>query len=441
MSDYMFVLDSHLSSEQARAVNLVREATEEANLTLFLTGAAMRDMMGGFPIRELDFTVEGPALKLAKSLAGKAGVELIETDDLRKSAYFLFPGDVPVHISMARREKYGKPGAKPSVQPALIHEDLSCRDITVNAIALSLSKASRGLLLDPTNGLGDLDRKELRAVSNYSLYDDPARIFRLIRLRVRLGFTIDERTWNQYKNVREANLESKIPVPALARELRQIGSETAAGDILKALDEEQLLAVFSPALTGAKLNLPGFAKLQKAQMSVPFGVTFHADHFSSFLATLVEKLSSRERSQFLAQSGLDKSDLDTAVKLESRATKFEKELAAAKFSRPSAAYAFMSKAPGEVLLYILAHSNQRTILDRLRNYFGKYLQTAQEVTEEEVVEAGGKPGTPSFAKIQAKLITARLDARPKKVVVEEPPPPPPPPAPGRRPASNSSFGR
>lgn len=438
----MFMLDSHLSGDQARAVNLIRAATEEANLTLFLTGAAMRDMMGGFPIRELDFTVEGPALKLVKTLANaKTGVQLIETDDLRKSALLLFPGNVPVHISMARQEKYGRPGAKPSVQPAAIHDDLRCRDITVNAVALSLSKASRGLLLDPTNGLGDLNLKELRAVSNYSLYDDPARILRLIRLRVRLGFTVEERTWNQYKNVREAKLETKIPASALARELRQIAMEPAAGDILKALDDEQLLGVFSPSLTGAKLNLPGFARLQKAAQTVPYGLAFEADQFSLFLATLVEKLSSRERSKFLEQSGLEKADLDAATKMEAKANKFERELAAAKFTRPSAAYVFMHKAPGEVLLYLLAHSNQRIVLDRIKNYLGKYLQTAQEVTEQEVIEAGGVVGTPSFAKVQAKLIATRLDTRPKKVVVEEPPPAPPPPTTGRRPASNSSFGR
>lgn len=437
----MFMLDSHLSGDQARAVTLIRAAAEEANLTLFLTGAAMRDMMGGFPIRELDFTVEGAALKLAKALIGKAGVELVESDDLRKSAFLLFPGDVPVHISMARQEKYARPGAKPAVTPAAIHDDLRCRDFTVNAIALSLSKASRGLLLDPTNGLGDLERKELRAVSNYSLYDDPARVLRLIRLRIRLGFTVDERTWNQYKNVREAKLEVKIPSAALARELRQIGIEPTAGDILKALDDEHLLPVFSPALTGPKLNLPGFARLQKAQQAVPFGLPFPADHFSLFLATLLEKLSSRERSQLAAQSGIEKADLDAAAKLETRAKKFEKELAAAKFTKPSTAYTFLQKAPGEVLLHLLAHSTQRIVLDRIKNYLGKYLQTAGEVTEQDVLDNGGVLNTPNFAKVQAKLIAARLDARPKKVVVEEPPPPPPLPTTGRRPASNSSFGR
>ncbi len=76
-------------------------------------------------------------------------------------------------LGMARQEKYAKPGAKPSVKPATIHEDLRGRDFTINSIALSLNPASRGLLLDPNNGVGDLERKELRAVSNYTLYDDP----------------------------------------------------------------------------------------------------------------------------------------------------------------------------------------------------------------------------------------------------------------------------
>jgi hypothetical protein len=83
-------------------------------------------------------------------------------------------------------------------------------------------------------------------------------------------------------------------------------------------------------------------------------------------------------------------------------------------------------------------SSQRLVLDRVKNYLQKYLPTAQEVTEKDVMEKGAEPGTPKFAKVHQQLINARLDARPKKVVVEEPPPPPPP-GPGRR--SASPFGR
>src|SRR5690606_37136713 len=99
-----------------------------------------------------------------------------------KNIELLFPGGNTVEIRMARQEKYGKTGTKPQVIPATIHEDLRGRDFTINALALSLNRASRGLLIDPTNGLADLGRRELRAVTNYALYDSPVRLFRLIRL-------------------------------------------------------------------------------------------------------------------------------------------------------------------------------------------------------------------------------------------------------------------
>jgi tRNA nucleotidyltransferase (CCA-adding enzyme) len=438
MSDYLFKLDSHLSGEQARAVAAVREAAETENLNLFLTGGAMRDMMGGYPIRDLDFTVEGPAIKFAKAIAQKTGAETLSVDDFRKTVEMRFSGNVLASISMAHQEKYPKPAAKPQIQPSTIHEDLQCRDFTVNAIALSLGKASRGLLLDPTNGLGDLEHKELRAVSNYTLYDDPIRLLRLIRLRARLNFTANERTMNQYANVREAKLETKIAAAALEAELRQIALDPHSGEILKALEGEDLLYVISPALTGPKLNLSGFARLQKAMSSLPSGLGLPIDHYSLFLSLLLEKLTPRERTQIISTLDIGKSVVDAALKLESRAGKFERELAAAKLSKPSASYAMLSKVPGEVLLYILMHSSQRIVLDRIKNYLGKYLPTAQEVTEREVIDKGGAPGTPKFTKLQQQLIAARLDARPRKVVVEAPPPPPPA-GPGRR--SISSFGR
>ncbi len=66
MGDYMFLLESHLSAGQYRVVGQMRELAAEAGASVFLTGGAMRDTLGGFPVRDLDFTVEGSALKLAK---------------------------------------------------------------------------------------------------------------------------------------------------------------------------------------------------------------------------------------------------------------------------------------------------------------------------------------------------------------------------------------
>src|SRR5258706_15585573 len=172
---------------------------------------------------------------------------------------------------MARQERYPKAGGKPQITAATIHEDLRMRDFTVNAVALSLNKASLGLPIDPTNGVGDIERKELRAIHNYSFYDDPARMLRVFRFQVRLGYTIDERTRLQYENAREAEMLTKVSTEALGAELRHMASEPNAGDLLQMLETEQLDPLFSTPLSGAKLNLRAFAKPQKDRLMEAHG--------------------------------------------------------------------------------------------------------------------------------------------------------------------------
>src|SRR5262245_29620690 len=269
MSDYLFMLENHLSTDQNRVVAEVQAAASAANLSLFLTGGAMRDMLGGFQIRDLDFTVEGNALKVAKALIAKTGARVLLTDERRRTTELLFPGGVTAEISMSRRERYQRTGGRPQVTPDTIQEDLRRRDFTVNAIALSLNRASRGLLLDPMNGLADLGRRELRTLYATAFYDDPARLLRLLRLRLRLGYTVEERTQSQYQNARAAKVETHISRRMLGEELKHIATEPNPAEVVHALEQDGLLALFSPALTGPKLNLAGLAKLEKVRRLLP----------------------------------------------------------------------------------------------------------------------------------------------------------------------------
>src|SRR5215471_11463464 len=102
MSDYIYMLESHLSPDQNRVVEDVQAAAGAVNVNLFLTGGAMRDMLAGFRIRDLDFVVEGNALKVARSLAEKAGAKILSTDEDRKTAEMVFPSGVTAQIAMSR---------------------------------------------------------------------------------------------------------------------------------------------------------------------------------------------------------------------------------------------------------------------------------------------------------------------------------------------------
>jgi tRNA nucleotidyltransferase (CCA-adding enzyme) len=421
MSDYMFMLESHLSADQNRAVaELIKEASH-ANVNLFLTGGAMRDMLGGFQVRDLDFTVEGNALKLAKTVATRTHARVLETDDNRKSTELLFPTGVRAEISMSRQEVYPRTGARPQVTPAPIQDDLRRRDFTINAIALSLNRGSRGLLIDPTNGLADLGNKELRATHSYTFFDDPARLLRLIRFRVRFGFTVDERTERQYQNAREAGVEKYIAGRDLFEELRSIAEEQSAADVLRAFEKDGMLAIFSETLAGPKLSFLSLAKLERLKRLFPVNDGFGVGGLAPFLSVLTEKFNPRERTALAKTLEMRRSELDMWQKLEPRVKKLEHELKSARLRQPSQIYQVVSKAAGEEILYLMYRSGQKIVQDRLRNYLQKYYPAAQEVTDAEVEKAGAKPGTAKFAKLKEQLIITRLNTRKK------PAPPPPPP--------------
>jgi tRNA nucleotidyltransferase/poly(A) polymerase len=426
MSDYVYMLESHLSPDQNRVVEEVQLAAAQANVNLFLTGGAMRDMLAGLRIRDLDFVVEGNALKVARSIGERTGAQIVSVEEVRKSAELVFAGGVTAQIGMSRQEKYARTGAKPQVSGATIQEDLRGRDFTCNAIALSLNKASRGLLLDPMNGLADIERHELRAISTYGFYDDPSRLLRLIRFGVRLGFTVEERTRMQVANAREAEVEKLIPPRVLGDELRRISMEDSPSEILKKLDEAGLLVLFAPGLTGPKLNLPGIVKFEKNSRLLPDDARSRAARFGPFLYALTEKFTVKEKQALVKATDMQKAELDPWQKLDARAKKLETSLRAARVRKASHVYQIMTAAAPDEILFQLYHSTFKPVQERMRNYYQKYLPLLQEITPEEWATVEGKPGTPKYNKARDSFIASRLDRKVKKPVVPEAPPVPQP---------------
>src|SRR6185437_16910444 len=94
----------------------------------------------------------------------KGGAHIALENERLRHYEMVFAGDVDGSISAARDDYYERPGARPELRFSSIMEDLRRRDFSINAIALSLNVQSRGLLLDPTNGLADLEKQEVRAL-------------------------------------------------------------------------------------------------------------------------------------------------------------------------------------------------------------------------------------------------------------------------------------
>src|SRR5450432_1851362 len=223
MPDYVYFLENRLSSDQQYALNQVRDAAREAGMTVFLTGGAVRDLTSGSPVRDLDFSVQGNALKLKKTLEKRGGVIWGEHEP-SQTLFVRFPGGARAEVSGIRREEHPKPG-KPVYHPGTILEDLRRRDFTANAMALSLNEGSYGLLMDPLNGVADIENRELRLVSNYGYIEDPVRMVRAARYAARLGWQMEEKTQARYETGKSEGYISAMSSFQRGYELEEIAHE------------------------------------------------------------------------------------------------------------------------------------------------------------------------------------------------------------------------
>ena len=158
----------------------------------------------------------------------------------------------------------------------------------------------------------------------------------------------------------------------------------------------------------------------------PVGLEFKITPLPLFLNVLLEKLNAKERADLIKTTGLTKAEVAASQKLDSVAKKLERDLKSAKLQKASHLYQTLVNAPGEAVLYLVLHSQQRIVQDRIKNYFQKHLPASLEITNEMVAAAGAAPGSPKFQKLKEQMIYTRLDARPKKPAPEAEPPPGPP---------------
>ena len=176
----------------------VAQAAQSLNLETYLVGGFVRDKLLARPTKDADFVCVGDALQLAQkvadSISPRPTVSLFKTFG---TAHIQLPGGWDLEFVGARRESYQSDSRKPQVEPGTIQDDQLRRDLTINALAISLNKCNYGELVDPFEGLIDLENKILRTPlpPDQTFSDDPLRMMRAIRFATQLGFSIEETTW------------------------------------------------------------------------------------------------------------------------------------------------------------------------------------------------------------------------------------------------------
>lgn len=422
MTDYNFLMESRLSPGQFQLVNEMGRIAFSEGINLYLVGGAVRDMTyGQAVVRDLDFAAEGSIDKILRHLtrsktkkkeprkaasAWSVGpVDLVRSriDKRHGSAELEFSNGVRAGLAQCHQEVASRPGRPPVLKPAMIFEDLKSRDFAMNAMAISLHPNSRGLLLDPKNGAGDIERQEIRALHLRSFWDDPVRIYRLFRLGLRFGFHPDERTQRWLGMALEERLWADLPADKQAAELEAVLQDDNPERVLKLYQDRGILVGLDRSLT--KIPYDRFRKVNSLARKSP-GEDLFLLHFDCLTA----KLSGSHRSRLAKKVLGDPKSVKVALGLEREAKKVARVLPSAKCGTPSRAYAVLSQQPRPVLLFLLAYYPQAKIQSRIKNFLVKAPQIRARLPESDLLVMGVKPG-PKFDKILERVFLDMLDGK------------------------------
>ena len=234
----------HLQKTVFRAV---QQAALEQNAEAFVIGGYVRDLMLKRLNKDIDIVTSGDGPALANRTAELLNVKRVSIFANFGTAHFIYKGSEVEFVS-ARKESYRLTSRKPDVEKGSLEDDQMRRDFTVNAMALSLQKESFGELVDPFNGLLDLENKILRTplepAITYS--DDPLRMMRAIRFAAQLNFSIEEKSLQAIKE-NAARLEI-VSVERTMVEFNKILLSKKPSVGLKLLFDTDLLHQFFPEM-------------------------------------------------------------------------------------------------------------------------------------------------------------------------------------------------
>ena len=241
-----------LTAVNSSIFKIISEEAESLSLRCFVIGGWVRDLIMNRPSNDIDVVVVGSGIDLAERVKNRLG---------KKSSMAVFKtygtaqvkiGNLELEFVGARKESYHTDSRNPLVSQGTLEDDQNRRDFTINALAISLNKESLGELLDPFNGLNDIEHKRIITPldPDITFSDDPLRMMRAIRFASQLDFSLSSETFDSiYRNRERINIITK---ERIVEELNKIILSSRPSVGLKLLDMTGLLPLIFPELAALK---------------------------------------------------------------------------------------------------------------------------------------------------------------------------------------------
>ena len=233
-----------------RIFKIVSAEAEELSVKAYVVGGYVRDCILGRKNNDIDIVVDGSGIELAEKVAETLGVT-VSVFKRFGTAMLRYRG-VELEFVGARKESYREDSRKPIVEDGTLMEDRQRRDFTINAMSFSLQKEDYGELVDPFDGIGDIQRKLIRTPldPDITYSDDPLRMIRAIRFATQLSFDIYPGSFDAIK--RNKHRFSILSKERITEELNKIMMSNNPSRGFYLLDQCGLLEMILPQLTNLK---------------------------------------------------------------------------------------------------------------------------------------------------------------------------------------------
>ena len=241
-----------IRDDERRIFEVIGRAAEALGYPTYVVGGYVRDRLLARPSKDLDIVCVGSGINLAQRVGNSLHPRSRVTVYKRFGTAALKHHDLEIEFVGARKESYRSDSRKPTVESGSLSDDQHRRDFTINALAISLNEADYGTIIDPFNGLEDLEAKRIVTPlePGKTFSDDPLRMLRAIRFATQLGFTIDPETFRAIREYRDRI--RIISWERIATELNKILLAPKPSVGLLLLDQAGLLEYILPELAALR---------------------------------------------------------------------------------------------------------------------------------------------------------------------------------------------
>lgn len=380
-------LHTQLTPESRALFDSVVDQAARHHLRAFLVGGTVRDLMLDRPLLDVDITIEGDAIVLAREVAASTSAKL-KTSEFGTAS--LKSGDFRLDLVTARAETYTRPGALPNVHPSTIDDDLRRRDFTINAIAVALTDPARAKTFDPTGGVGDLHGGLVRVIHDNSFQDDATRIIRAVRYAARFAFRIEESTLDLL--ARDLSFVDKISGTRLRQEMARVFAEPHPHRAVAQLRDLGVLAAIHPALTPDDRQIAAFQSVHNTDPATT-AIAWSLLAFNAIEAGVP---------QLIRRLALTRKQSEAVSAMPALRT-----LALSPDLRPSELAQLLSPFPAPALI-ACSLGGEPDVTHHIRDYLDRTRIVRPILRGDDIVDLGVEQG-PDIADVLAHLRAARLD--------------------------------